>query len=109
MTRSRKLSGKLTTKQLQGQVEELQGIVSEMINAMSGDLTRINMVLFGILKQNNWLVEYDCSCGQHLVLPKLDSLPMETHCPSCNKEIEIDDKQTKLSEVEAWDSGGEEE
>lgn len=94
---------------MQGQVEELQGIVSEMINAMSGDLTRINMVLFGILKQNNWLVEYDCSCGQHLVLPKLDSLPMETHCPSCNKEIEIDDKQTKLSEVEAWDSGGEEE
>ena len=108
MTRSRKLSGKMTTKQLQKQVEELQGIVSEMIKAMSGDLTRINMVLFGILKQNDWLVEYDCSCGQHLVLPKLDSLPMETHCPACGKEIE-DENQSKLSDVVAWDNGGEEE
>ena len=108
MTRSRRLSGKPTAKQNQQSIAALERHVNELTQAVSMDIGRANGLLFGILKQLDLVDEYDCRhCGQAIVEPKLDALPPMENCPACGKPLQED--LVKITDVEAWDSGGEEE
>lgn len=95
MSRSRKLSGKLTTKQIDRKVDNL-------IDAVSADLGRINGLLYGLLTEFDLLKESNCgSCGQVLFQPLLKALPQDTTCPKCGENI-----QPSQMTIDEWDNSG---
>ena len=107
MTRSRKLSGKLTTKQIQGEVDEIKGVLNQLIGAVGQDMARLNGLIYALLSEMELLEETNCPhCGQVLYEPQLKMLDKQEICPSCGKEIV--EGQTKITDVEAWDNGEEE-
>ena len=107
MTRSRKLSGKLTTKQIQGEVDEIKGVLNQLIGAVGQDMARLNGLIYALLSEMELLEETNCPhCGQFLYEPQLKMLDKQEICPSCGKEIV--EGQTKITDVEAWDNGEEE-
>ena len=74
MTRSRKASGKLTTKQLGQQVNEIQQVLNQLINAMSNDMARINGIMYALLQEDGRLEESKCpACEQVLFEPNISS------------------------------------
>lgn len=107
MTRSRKASGKLTTKQLGQQVNEIQQVLNQLINAMSNDMARINGIVYALLQEDDRLEESNCpACGQALFEPKLKALPKATQCPACGHKFE--EVGTQMT-IENWDNGTHEE
>ena len=108
MTRSRKLSGKLTTKQLQTQVDEVKTVINALISGVGQDMARVNGLLYALLSHMDLLEETNCPhCGQVLFEPLLPALERQETCPACGESLT--DNQPKITDVEAWDNGGEEE
>ncbi len=108
MTRSRKLSGKLTTKQIQGEVDEVKNVVNQLIGAVGQDMARLNGLIYALLSEMDLLDETNCPhCGQVLYEPRLKMLDKQEDCPACGKKIQ--DNQGKITDYETWDNGGEEE
>lgn len=104
MSRSRASSGKPTVKQLQKDVNEMKGVINQLINAMTGDISRLNSLIFGILKETDSIKEHNChACNQKILSPILKAVPMDTKCPSCGADL--NKNQTTIDE---WDSGEEE-
>tara|TARA_Y100000356_G_C11241476_1_gene281212 strand:+ start:842 stop:1144 length:303 start_codon:yes stop_codon:yes gene_type:complete len=99
MGRSRRLSGKLTTKQIDSKVDNL-------IDAVSADLARINGLLYGLLKEFDLLEETACgACGQVLFQPLLKAIPKDTTCPKCGSNVAPEGQMT----IDQWDNGKTEE
>ena len=95
MTRSRKISGKATAKENQRAILEVADLQKELIEAVQGDLARVNGLIFGMLKQFDLIKELDCQeCGQHIIEPMLDILPTMDTCPKCEKPLDNKDHPT---------------
>jgi len=108
MTRSRKLSGKPTTKELGRQVNEMQNVINQLINAMSNDMARVNGIMYAMLQEDGRLKESNCpKCGQVLFEPQLKALPKALVCPACGHDMH--EEQTTIEDFAAWDDGQEEE
>ncbi|QDP59913.1 MAG: hypothetical protein GOVbin709_37 [Prokaryotic dsDNA virus sp.] len=105
MTRSRKSSGKATAKQNQQSIAQMQGVINELVNAVTNDMGRLNGIMYALLKDLDKLKEDNCPhCGQVLFEPQLDLLPPSTHCPSCGEALNTDEQKT-IDDFVNWDEG----
>ncbi len=104
MTRSRRSSGKATAKQNQERIAVVESTVNELINAVSGDIGRVNGLIFGILTHFKLLKEFECpQCKQHIIQPLLEALPPQDNCPKCNHTLEKE--MVTLDTFTNWDEG----
>ena len=103
MTRSRRTSGKATAKQNQKEIAQLQGVVNEVVNAISNDMGRVNGILYALLTDMGKLKEEACPhCGQKLFEPDLPLLPKSEVCPACGGKLRED--QMKIDDFQNWDN-----
>ena len=105
MTRSRKTSGKATAKQNQQEIKQLQGILNEIVNAVTNDIARLNGLVYAMLKANGQIKEVNCpSCKQVLFEPTIEGIPKTEVCPACNAPLQTD--QMKIDDFQNWDDKG---
>ena len=105
MTRSRRSSGKATAKQNQQEIAQLQGVINELVNAITNDMGRLNGIIYALLKEDGRLKETNCpKCSQVLFEPDLKLLPKSEFCPAC--AAPLNEGQQKIGDFEGWDSTG---
>ena len=108
MTRSRRSTGKATTKELQKDIGEMQTVINQLINAMTNDMSRLNGIVYAMLQEDGRFKESKCpSCSQVLFEPQLKLLPPSTSCPACGASLDDSEQMS----IDDWDNGvvGEEE
>ena len=105
MTRSRKTSGKATAKQNQQEIKQIQGILNEIVNAVTNDIARLNGLVYAMLKANGQIKEVNCpSCKQVLFEPTIEGIPKTEVCPACGEALNVDE-QMKIDDFQNWDEG----
>jgi len=98
MTRSRKMSGKLTTKQIQGEVTELKNELSQFANALVQEVMKHNTLIYSLLEDLNKMEKITCeNCSEEVARPILKGLENNDDCPSCGKSLFIK-KQASLDD-----------
>ena len=101
MTRSRKMSGKLTTKQLQQRLDTMEQEFHGFGNAAAQELMKHGRLIYGLLADLGKLETIECAnCNEQISRPVLKDIENTDECPSCGKSLFI----TTLD-----DFGGEEE
>ena len=101
MTRSRKMSGKMTTKQLQQRLDTIETEFHGFGNAAATELMKHNQLIYGLLSDLGKLETIKCeNCGEEISRPILKGIENTDECPSCGKS---------LFAVTLDDFGGEEE
>lgn len=96
MTRSRKMSGKLTTKQIHGEVTELKNELSQFANALVQEVMKHNTLIYAMLEDAGKMEKIVCeNCGEEVARPVLKGLDNNDDCPSCGESLFIK-KQVKL-------------
>ena len=110
MTRSRKMSGKLTTKQIQGEVTELKNELSQFANALVQEVMKHNTLIYALLNDMGKMEKIICeNCGEEVARPVLKDLENNDDCPSCGKSLFVT-KQADLEDLSyIADLNGEEE
>ncbi len=105
MSRSRRSSGKATAKQNQQQITQMQGVINELVNAVTNDMGRLNGIVYALLKELGKLREDNCpKCGQVLFEPQLELLPPSTVCPACGESL--GEEQPTIDDFTKWDDNG---
>tara|TARA_R110002020_G_scaffold29528_10_gene93108 strand:+ start:8291 stop:8620 length:330 start_codon:yes stop_codon:yes gene_type:complete len=107
MTRSRRLSGKPTVKQLQGEVEELKREFSSFANAIVQEVIKHNTLIYSTLEDLNKMEKIVCeNCKEEVARPVLKGIENNDECPSCKRslfvktQVSLDDMHQALGKVE---------
>ena len=80
---------KMTMREVEDQLKDTRLYIGQFSQAVSMDIHRLNVILFSYLKQVGAAEEITCgSCGQEILIPLIDGLERETHCPGCNQPLE---------------------
>ena len=88
---------KMTMREVEDQLKDTRLYIGQFSQAVSMDIHRLNIILFSYLKEVGAAEEVTCSsCKQEILIPLIDGLDRETHCPSCNAPL--DDGQKSLDE-----------
>ena len=88
MTRSRKMSGKLTTKQLQERVDKIEQEFHGFGNAAATELMKHGKLIYGLLADLGKLETIKCeNCGEEISRPILKDIENTDECPSCGKSL----------------------
>lgn len=99
MTRSRKMSGKLTTKQLQGELTELKNELSQFANALVQEVMKHNTLIYAMLEDMGKMEKVVCeNCNEEVARPILKGLDNNDDCPSCGKSLFVS-KQADLEDL----------
>ena len=87
----------MTMREVEDQLKDTRLYIGQFSQAVSMDIHRLNIILFSYLKEVGAAEEVTCSsCKQEILIPLIDGLDRETHCPSCNAPL--DDGQKSLDE-----------
>jgi len=88
---------KPTIREVDAAIKDMRQFLGQFTNAVSMDIHRINVILFSLLKEMDKVDEVICpSCKQEILLPIIEGIERETHCPSC--EMPLDEMQTTLDD-----------
>ena len=88
---------KPTIREVDSEIKDMRQFLGQFTNAVSMDIHRINVILFSLLKEMGKVDEVICpSCKQEILLPIIEGIERETHCPSC--EMPLDEMQTTLDD-----------
>jgi len=87
-------------------LQEMGSFLTNFSGQVIGDLNKMNMILLGIMKKDNLIVEHECECGFTTLIPKLEHVEIDTTCPQCGKDYDLSD--SKQTTVEDWDNGSQE-
>ena len=88
---------KPTIREVDNAIKDMRQFLGQFTNAVSMDIHRINVILFSLLKEMDKVDEVVCSsCKQEILLPNIEGIERETHCPSC--EMPLDEMQTTLDD-----------
>ena len=87
----------MTMREVEDQLKDTRLYIGQFSQAVSMDIHRLNIILFSYLKEVGAAEEVTCSsCKQEILIPLIEGLDRETHCPSCNAPL--DDGQKSLDE-----------
>jgi formylmethanofuran dehydrogenase subunit E len=79
---------KPTIREVQSDIVDMRQYLTQFTKAVSMDIHRLNVILFSYLKEVGKVEEVMCdSCGQEILLPNIEGIEKETHCPSCQKPL----------------------
>ncbi len=88
MTRSRKMSGKMTTKQLQERVDTIESEFHGFGKAAATELMKHGKLLYGLLSDLGKLEVLSCdNCKEDISRPILKDIENTDDCPSCGKSL----------------------
>jgi len=90
-------SRKPTIREVDNEIKDMRQFLGQFTNAVSMDIHRLNVILFSLLGEMDKVEEVACSsCKQTILLPLIEGIEKETHCPSCEHPLE--DNQTTLDD-----------
>ncbi len=99
MTRSRKMSGKLTTKQLQAELDTTTNEFRSFANAMVQEVMKHNVLIYALLEDMGKMEKITCvNCKDEVARPTLSELEQNDDCPSCGKNL-FGTEQTSLDNI----------
>ena len=99
MTRSRKMSGKLTTKQLQAELNTTTNEFRSFANAMIPEVMKHNALIYAMLEEMGKMEKITCAnCKEEVARPTLSGLEQNDDCPACGKNL-VDKVQTSLDDI----------
>ncbi len=99
MTRSRKMSGKLTTKQLQAELDTTTNEFRSFANAMVQEVMKHNVLIYALLEDMGKMEKITCvNCKDEVARPTLSGLEQNDDCPSCGKNL-FGTEQTSLDKI----------
>ena len=106
MTRSRKMSGKLTTKQLHGVIQENQVEFRSFAKALVEEVMKHNTLIYALLDDMNKMEKIICeNCKEEVARPILKGIANNDECPSCKRslfiktQVSLDDLQKASQKV----------
>jgi hypothetical protein len=80
---------KMTMREVEDQLKDTRLYIGQFSQAVSMDIHRLNVILFSYLKEVGAAEEIVCpSCKQEILIPLIEGLERETHCPSCNAPLD---------------------
>ena len=87
----------MTMREVEDQLKDTRLYIGQFSQAVSMDIHRLNVILFSYLKEVGAAEEVTCpSCKQEILIPLIEGLDRETHCPACNAPL--DEGQQTLDE-----------
>ena len=106
MSRSRKMSGKRTVKQVDARVTELTNKVDTLgmefagfAQAAANDIMKLNHLIFALLDKDGLITKITCAnCKKEVVRPELEGVDHSEDCPHCGQNLH-GSAQTTLDEV----------
>ena len=100
MSRSRRMTGKPTVKQIDTRVSTIEKEFHGFANAAATDLMKVNRLLYAVMEDMGKLEKLNCaSCGEEILRPNLDGLEQTEDCPACGRNIYGSD-QTTLDDLQ---------
>jgi len=88
MTRSRKMSGKKTVKQLSAELDELKGEFARFANAAATDIMKLNHLVYAMLDEQGKITKITCTnCGQEAVQADIEGVEQSEQCPHCGQNL----------------------
>ena len=79
---------KPTIREVQSDIMDMRQYLTQFTKAVSMDIHRLNVILFSYLKEVGKAEEILCeSCNQEILLPIIEGIERETHCPSCEQPL----------------------
>ena len=99
MTRSRKMSGKLTTKQLQAELNTTTNEFRSFANAMIPEVMKHSALIYAVLEEMGKMEKITCAnCKEEVARPTLSELEQNDDCPACGKNL-FGTEQTSLDDI----------
>ena len=113
MSRSRRMSGKKTVKQVDARVSELSTQQDAVINkldalgmefagfaqAAANDILKLNHLIYAMLDKEGLITKIECAnCGKEVVRPELEGVDHSEDCPHCGENLHKSTQAT-LDEV----------
>ena len=113
MSRSRKMTGKRTVKQVDARVSELSTQQDAVINkldalgmefagfaqAAANDILKLNHLIYAMLDKEGLITKIECAnCGKEVIRPDLDGVDHSEDCPHCGQNLHKS-TQVTLDEV----------
>ncbi len=90
MTRSRRMSGKQTTKQLQGRIDTIEKEFHGFGNAAATELMKHGKLIYALLDDLGKLETLTCeNCKEEISRPVLKDIENTDECPSCGRSLFI--------------------
>lgn len=114
MSRSRKMTGKKTVKQVDARVSELSTQQDAVINkldtlgmefagfaqAAANDILKLNHLIYAMLDKEGLITKITCvNCKKEVIRPELDGVEQSEDCPHCGQNLH-NSTQVSLSEVD---------
>ena len=102
MTRSRKLSGKKTVKQVDARVNDLSKQLEAVVNkldalgmefagfaqAAANDILKLNHLIYALLDRDGLITKIECAnCGKEVIRPELEGVEHSEDCPHCGQNL----------------------
>lgn len=102
MSRSRKMTGKRTVKQVDARVSELSTKQDAVINkldalgmefagfaqAAANDILKLNHLIYAMLDKEGLITKITCvNCKQEVIRPELDGVEQSDNCPHCGQNL----------------------
>ena len=108
MTRSRKMSGKKTTKQLQQEIDTLTKEFHGFGNAAASELMKHGKIIYALLEDLGKLENLICeNCKETISRPIIKGIENTDECPSCKRslfkktQISLDDMQQAVNKSDS--------
>jgi|TARA_R110002012_G_scaffold125464_2_gene276989 formylmethanofuran dehydrogenase subunit E len=99
MSRSRRSTGKLTVKQLQGEINEVKREFSSFANAAATDIMKLNHIIYGLLDEAGKISRIECvNCKEEAIRPNIEGLENSDICPNCGRNL-FNKEQTTLDDM----------
>tara|TARA_R100001510_G_C7656750_1_gene217136 strand:+ start:1642 stop:1935 length:294 start_codon:yes stop_codon:yes gene_type:complete len=93
------MSGKLTTKQLQAELDTTTNEFRSFANAMVQEVMKHNVLIYALLEDMGKMEKITCvNCKDEVARPTLSELEQNDDCPSCGKNL-FGTEQTSLDNI----------
>jgi PHP family Zn ribbon phosphoesterase len=95
MSRSRKLTGKRTVKQVDAKVDELARKTDTLgtefasfASAAANDIMKLNHLIYGLLDEAGKITKIICiNCKKEAVRPDIEGIEQSENCPHCGRNL----------------------
>lgn len=107
MSRSRKMSGKRTVKQVDARVTEVTTKLDTLgmefagfAQAAANDILKLNHLIYAMLDKEGLITKLTCAnCKKEVIRPELEGVEQSEDCPHCGQNLH-NSTQVSLSEVD---------